>query len=214
EPPPLPSGRMRVAELAASMLWAAPLVALLTIPAGAVLSIDATGDFQQLAFLFGMALLGTWTALIPAKIVETRRVDGMSRRLISLACGLMLGLTGTALAQNTRLGLNVQHAFFTQPQSLEPVYFGALYLLTVGWMSLAARDRKARFRFAPILWTTLLSAILIPFCPYDRQDRVAISFLIATSVLVVSPWNEAAALYARYVRAMEKRKRKGKPITA
>ena len=32
-------------------------------------------DPQQLAYLYGMALLGTWTALIPNKVVETRRLD-------------------------------------------------------------------------------------------------------------------------------------------
>jgi len=210
----LPSSRIRIAELAASMLWAAPLVALLTIPAAALLNIDPSGQPQQLAYLFGMALLGTWTALIPGKVVETRRFDGTSRRLISLAGGLLVGLVGTALAQNTRLGLNVQHAFFSQPQNLEPVYFGALYTIMVGWLSLAARDRKSRFRISPIIWTGFLSSILLPFWPYDRQDGIAIAVLIATAVQLVSPWNEAAALYARYVRATEKQTRRGKALSA
>ena len=68
EPPPLPSGRVRIAELAASMLWAAPLLALLTIPAAALLGIDPSSNPQQLAYLYGMALLGTWTALVPNKV--------------------------------------------------------------------------------------------------------------------------------------------------
>jgi len=214
EPPPLPSNRLRVAELAASMLWAAPLVALLTIPAAALLNIDPSGQPQQLAFLYGMALLGTWTTLVPGKIVETRRLDGTSRRLISLAAGLLLGLVGTLLAQNTRLGLTVQQAFFSEPQNLEPVYFGALYTLTVGWFSLATRDRKSRFRISPIVWTGLLSTILLPFWPYDRQDGIAIAVLIATAVQLVSPWNEAAAHYARYVRAAEKQNRKGQALAS
>ncbi|MFI5460101.1 MAG: serine/threonine-protein kinase [Isosphaerales bacterium] len=214
EPPPLPSSRIRIAELAASMLWAAPLVAILTIPAAAILNIDPSGQPQQLAYLFGMALLGTWTALIPSKVVETRRLDGTSRRLISLVGGLLVGLVGTSLAQNTRLGLNVQYAFFSQPQNLEPVYFGALYTIMVGWLSLATRDRKSRFRISPIIWTGFLSTVLLPFWPYDRQDGIAIAVLIATAVQLVSPWNEAAALYARYVRATEKQTRKGKALSA
>jgi len=214
EPPALPSNRIRIAELAASMLWAAPLVALLTIPAAALLNIDPSGQPQQLAFLYGMALLGTWTTLVPSKIVETRRLDGTSRRLISLAAGLLLGLVGTVLAQNTRLGLNVQQAFFSEPQNLEPVYFGALYTLTVGWLSLANRDRKSRFRISPIVWTGFVSTILLPFWPYDRQDGIAIAVLIATAVQLVSPWNEAAALYAQYVRATEKQNRKGQTLAS
>ena len=55
-----------------------------------------------------MALLGTWTALVPSKVIETRRFDGMSRRLIALAAGLLWASSAPVLAQNTRLGLNVQ----------------------------------------------------------------------------------------------------------
>jgi serine/threonine protein kinase len=211
-PPPVsaswPSGRVRIAELAASMLWSAPLIAVLTFPAAAVLNIDAPADPQQVAYLFGMALLGTWIVLMPGKILETRQLDGVTRRLISLACGLFLGLVGTVLAHSTRLGLNVQHAFFSAPQNFEPVYFGALYTLAVGWLSLANRDRKSRFRIAPIVWTAFLSTILLPFWPYDRQDGIAIAVLIATAVQLVSPWNKAAAIHARYVRALEKQRRK------
>ena len=44
-----------------------------------------------------MALLGTWTALIPSKVVETRKLDGTNRRLIFLAAGLLLGVVGILL---------------------------------------------------------------------------------------------------------------------
>jgi serine/threonine protein kinase len=212
EPPPLPSGRIRVAELAASMLWAAPLVGLLTIPAALVLNIDVGDQPQQWAYLYGMALLGTWSALIPGKVIETHSITGLTRRLISLACGLLLGLCGAVLAHNTRLGLNVQRAFFSEPQNLEPVYFGALYTLAVGWLSLAARDRKSRFRFAPILWTGFLSAALLPLWPYDRPVGIAIAILIAMAVQLVSPWNKAAALHSRYLRASGKQRCKRKAI--
>jgi hypothetical protein len=194
------------------MLWAAPLLAVLTVPAAALLSIDASVNPQQVAYLYGVTLMGTWAALISGKLTEMRRFDAVSSRLISVAAGLLLGIFGAVLAPTMRLGLNVQHAFFSEPQNLEPLYFGALYALTRGWMSLASRDRKSRFRVGPIVWTGLLAAILTPFWPYDRQDGVAIALLIATCVQAVSPWNKAASLYARYVRASEKqaRKRKGR----
>ena len=57
--------------------------------------------------------------------------------------------------------------------------------------------------------TALLAAALMPFWPYTRQDGIAIAVLIATAVQLVSPWNEAASLYTRYVRATEKQRRKG-----
>ena len=205
-PPPWPSGRVRMAELTASMLWAAPLLALLTIPTMALLGIDPSHNPQQLAYLYGMALLGTWTALIPSKVVETRKLDGTSRRLIFLAAGLLLGVVGILLTHNLRLDLDPQQEFFAEPQSLQVVYFGALYAIMGGWSHVAARDRSARFQIRPILWTTLLSGALVPFWPYTRPDGIAIAVLIALGVQLVSPWNEAASLYTRYVRISSKRK--------
>jgi hypothetical protein len=60
----------------------------------------------------------------------------------------------------------------------------------------------------PVLATALLAATLIPVWPYTRQDGIAIAVLIATTVQLVSPWNETASLYTRYVRATEKQRRK------
>ena len=78
-----------------------------------------------------------------------------------------------------------------------------------GWSSLATRDRTSRFRIMPLMTTALASAALMPLWPYARQDGIAIAALIATTVQLVSPWNEAAALYSRYVRVMEKQRGKG-----
>jgi hypothetical protein len=205
----LPSGRVRFAELAGSMLWAAPLLALLTIPAAAVLGIDPARHPQELAYLYGMALLGTWTTMIPTKALETRRLGLTSRRLIALGAGWLLGCAGMMLARSVRLEGSLQNEFFDNPRALSPVYFGLLYGITGGWASLTARDRKSRFRILPILGTGLLAAALFPFWPYERPDGIAIAALIATTVQIVSPWNKAASLYARYVRASGKQKRAG-----
>ena len=88
-----------MAELAASMLWAAPLLALLTVPAAALLGIDLSSDPQQLAFLYGMALLGTWTTLVPNKLIETRKLDWDQPAPDCLAAGLLVGGVGLVLAQ-------------------------------------------------------------------------------------------------------------------
>ncbi len=215
EPPPEPSGRVRLAELTASMLWATPLVALLMVPAPSLLGIvDVSSNPQQLAYLFGMALLGTWMALIPNKAIETRRFDKTTKRLISLGCGLVLGAVGAVLASNVQLGVNVQNAFFTEPRNLETIYFGGLFALTTGWLPATVRDRKVRFRLGPILWTALLATVLIPFWPYERWDGVYIAVLIAAVVQLVSPWNESAAAYSQFVRASEKQNRKVRAVRA
>jgi serine/threonine protein kinase len=209
EPAPLASGRVRTAELASSMLWAAPIVALLTVPAAALLSIDPSTAPQQLAFLYGLTLLGTWTTLVPNKLMESRNLDGTNRRLIALAAGLLVGAGGLVLARSLRLGLAPQQEFFDNAGNLGPVYFGIVYAVMSGWSSLTARDRTTRFRLFPVLATAAFSAVLIPVWPYARQDGIAIAAMIAATVQLVSPWNEAASLYTRYLRASEKQRRKG-----
>jgi serine/threonine protein kinase len=209
EPPPIASGRVRTAELAGSMLWAAPLLALLAVPAAAILGIDFTDDPQQLAYLYGVALLGTWATLVPNKLIEFRKLDWMNRRLIALAGGLVVGGGSLVLAHTLRLDLSPQEAFFDHARNLSPAYFGILYAIMGSWSSLAIRDRGARFRIMPVLTTAVVSAALMPLWPYTRQDGITIAVLIAMAVQLVSPWNEAAALYTRYVRATEKQRSKG-----
>jgi hypothetical protein len=196
------------------MLWTAPLLALLMVPAPSLLDVDPSADPQQLAYLFGMALLGTWTALIPNKAMEARRFDKTTKRLIGLGGGLLLGVVGALLAKNVQIGPTVQNVFDFEPRNLEPVYFGGLFAIMTGWLGLTVRDRKARFRFSPILWTGLLATLLMPLWPYERWYGVYIAVLIAAAVQVVSPWNESAAAYAQYVRASEKQKRRAKAVRA
>jgi hypothetical protein len=194
------------------MLWSAPLVALLIIPAATILGIDLSNDPQQLAVLYGMALLGTWTTLVPNKLIEARKVDGTNRRLLAMAAGLLLGGVSLVLGRLLQLDFAPQTAFFENSRNLGPVYFGALYAVMSGWSTLVARDRVTRFRILPIVGTGLVAAALIPFWPHTRQDGIAVAVLIATAVQLVSPWNEAASLYARYVRACEKQRRNGQVV--
>jgi hypothetical protein len=190
------------------MLWTAPLLALLAVPATAILGINAGANPQQVVYLYGMSLLGTWITLVPNKVLEARKVDTTMRRLIALAAGLVLGAISIALAQGLQLGFGESHLLVDHPRNLEFAYFGGLYGLTSGWWSLVRRDRDSRFRFWPILTTALLSTMLIPVWPYDRPDGIAIAALIATTVQLVSPWSETASAYVRYVRARDKQNRK------
>jgi hypothetical protein len=212
EPTTLPSGRVRTAELAGSMLWAAPLLALLAVPATAILGIDPYTSPQQVAYLYGMSLLGTWLSLISGKVFETRKLDMTMRRLLSLVAGLGLGAIGIALVQALQLDFGESHQFVRHPKNLDVVYFGGLYALTAGWWSQVRRDRDSRFRFWPILTTALFSTALLPAWPYERPDGIAVAALIATAVQLVSPWSEPASLYARYVRATAKQKPKVKTV--
>jgi hypothetical protein len=76
-----------------------------------------------------------------------------------------------------------------------------MYGASAGWVGLAARDRRKRFRLMPIAWTALLAALLTPLWPYERPDGIALAVLVATTIQIVSPWNEQAARYAQYVKS-------------
>ena len=120
-----------------------PWVALLTVPAAAVLGIDVASDPQQLAFLYGMTLLGTWTTLIPNKLIESRNVDGTNRRLIALAAGVFVGGVGLVLARILRLDTVPQRAFFENSrQPCSGLFWSALRGL--GGMVVAGGARPGR----------------------------------------------------------------------
>ena len=203
EPPVQPSPRARVAELTASMLWSAVVLALLAVPAAAALRVDIDRDPQQIAYLYGMGLLGTWTALGMNKFLEHRRVDSTSRRLVALAGGAALGGVSLPLAQ----GLHIQDQSMNFG-AIEWVYFGLLFAALTGWRGLSDRDRRRRFRLVPVAWTALVAGALTPFWPYQQPVGVVVAALIATTLQIVSPWSEQAARHALYVRNLDKSKRK------
>jgi hypothetical protein len=192
------------------MLWAAPVVALLSLPAAAVLGVGIDRDPQQIAYLFGLGLVGTWATLIPNKIFENRPVDTSTRRLVSMVGGLVVGALAILLGRSLQLGLPLEHDYFSNPQDLEPFYFCSMYGASAGWYGLAARDRGKRFRILPLAWTALLATMLVPLWPYSRWDGIAVATLIAATTQIVSPWSERSSRYAQYLRLAQKQNRKVK----
>jgi len=133
-----------------------------------------------------------------------------TRRLTALVAGLVVGAVAVALGWAVQLDVPLEHQYVSNPQKLEPFYFGALYAVSAGWSGLAARDRRRRFRLMPLAWTALLATMLVPLWPYKRLDGIAVALLIATTTQIVSPWSEQASRYARYVQSTLKQNRKVK----
>jgi hypothetical protein len=202
------------------MLWAAPWAALGALMVGALTQVDLTRRPQDLGYLFATTLLGSWIVLASNKFVEGKEEDLTTRRVIQLIAGALFGLfaqllSGWMLVDPARTTSSLQFAFFDQtgkPGSMTGMlgyatYFG-LVGLAVDWWTMTNRDRKSRFRVVPIVKAGLLA--LIPgllFFPPDTHPY-AIPAVLLTSVIVqiASPWNEAAAQYATYVKANEKKK--------
>ena len=72
------------------------------------------------------------------------------------------------------------------------------------------RDRKSRFRVGPIFKAGLLATIpgLLFFQPDTHPYAIPAILLTSAVVQLASPWNEAAAQYATYVRATSKNDKK------
>jgi hypothetical protein len=208
EPPPRPTPRMRIAELAASMLWSAPLVGLLVVPAMILLSINPAHDPARFAYLYLLSLLGAWLVLIPNKLLEHRTIDPAFRRLIGMAGGMVLGVAAIAMYHVLKLDWPLSNANFDQPRHFEVIYFGALYTLTAGWFSITERARPARFRWRPVFWTMAAAAVLTLTWPYDGSALpIVVAVLIPVAVQLVSPWDKAASAYRRSLAAARRRGR-------
>ena len=212
QPPPaptLPSARIRVAELAGSMLKASILTAVLVVPVALMLEVDPMRNPEQASFLFATSLLGTWGALAPAKLLEGRSSGKMARRGLALFSGAIVGLGGLAFANWVRLGSlpgwdgpifesTVPGTRMSMVSFTYPAFFGALSMLS-GWPALAARDRTKRFRIFPVVKAGALGALLGLALPFPEPWGVAIGVVAATVTQWVSPWSKPAAEYARYL---------------
>jgi len=213
-PPPLPGCRIRVAELATSMLWAAVLAFLMTLAAAALMGLDTTREPEQIVYLFALTLLGTWGALVLGKGLEAWTLDSPSRHMLDAVLGGTLGVVALGLTYTLDLTgppspspvlSELAPWFDAHPNSVNtalryPIYFGLLGLLTSGWRPLTLRDRKSRFRLGPLLWTALAASILLPLWPYAHSPNVASAVSIAIVTQLVSPWSEEAASYRRFFR--------------
>jgi hypothetical protein len=170
-----------------------------------------------LAYLIVLALAGVWSLLGVAKALEGRRLDAATRRMLFLGIGVLLGTASLLFDQTFRFpplpgvgrGVPVATGFVPwlvgsmQPNELMALeslgYFGGLFLIN-GWGKLAVRDRRARFRIWPVIVAGLCATLLWPILPTPEPYGVAVAALIAVVTQLVSPWNEAAAAYARATR--------------
>lgn len=222
-PEPPATGRLRVAELSASMLRAAPLAALGALMGGALMHVDLARQPQDLGYLFATTLLGSWVVLAGNKLAGDAEGDLTFRRVVQLVIGALIGLFAQLLAgwmlvdPATSPGSNLTLVFFDytyQPGTLNGVlgyaaYFG-LVGLAVDWWTLTARDRKSRFRVGPVFKAGLLAAVpaVLFFQPDTHPYALPAVVLTAIVAQLASPWDEVAARYAEYVRADRKKTRK------
>lgn len=216
-PPPLPSTRVRVGELAGSMLSAAPIAALasaLTVPLTGMAPDAALTDPRTIALVFTLALLGSWGTMILGKIWEERTAREFFKRRVSMfVMGALVGLAGLGLAEATHLGVGPSSGRTTfSPSAFEfaapPIrstlasaadfatFFGLAYAVAPGW-GLAMRNRKRRIRIIPIAWAGLVGGALGAIFPTLLPTGAIALGLTAAVTQFVSPWSRDAADYVR-----------------
>ena len=195
-PPTLPSGRFRLAELASSMVWAAPWAGLLSVLAGALMQFDVTRRPQDLGYLFAITLAGSWSVLAANKLAEGKSIDPSTRRMVQVAVGVVLGIFGYLLAGWMMVDpaapsnslVQLRHYYVNLgPVSTGLLGYAAFFGLVglgVDWWTMTDRDRKRRFRVVPIAKSALLAAIpgLLFFAP--DQHPFAIPAVVLTSAVV------------------------------
>ena len=210
-PAPLPVGRVRLAELAGSMVAAALWSALAALVGGALLQVDLTRRPQDVGLLFAMILLASWVALIGGKFAEGRDLSARNRRVGQFVLGASFGLAAQFLATWLMAEPTVAGQPLVQfrwgdadylPAALPGVlgyaaYFG-LVGLGIDWWSLTDRDRRRRFRLGPIIKAGLIALVpaLIFFAPTSHPLAVPALVLTAAVTQLAAPWDEVAARWA------------------
>ena len=235
EPPPLPSGRVRVGELAASMVCAAPLAAaasVFSVPVFELLGGKHPNRPAELGLLGLAILVGVWGVLAGSKLRESG-IPGRGKGRLNLGlAGLIVGAafagmvawaglslpTGSfatpAVEQYGRLAADSNREFI--PLMATTGAFFALTFAALGAPILSARDRRARFRFGPILMVGLIALIFGQMVPSPQPWGAIVAMAVAGVVQVVSPWSPLAAEATRLAKLDNRgcggRRRRGKRV--
>ena len=206
------------------MLWAAPTTALLTIPAVLGMEIDPQAHPDQIAYLFGMSLLGIWGTLASGKLLEGKTVSPWLRRGVNLGVEALVGLVGYLLATGLEIG-NLP-GFVVQPPigpnthvfgqtipigpgspAIYAVFFGLLSFLS-GSIGLTPRDRSRKFRLFPVLKAGAIGGLLGLGLHFPEPWGPVVAAISAAGIQAVSPWSKPAAVYAKYAAKQAKKARK------
>jgi hypothetical protein len=198
------------------MLWATPLAllaAILCLPTFPAFQVPLPEDPLQLAYLFGLTLLGSWGVLVPNKLWETYQVEPATRRFVFLLLGLLVGAAGVFLSQWARLnpnpvltgrGFDPNLVSWSRTlgrrdlvQALGFASFFGLAFGANGWWKMTARDRYKRFRFIPVVKAGAIGALIGAITPSPQPWGMIVITLIAIVTQLVSPWSRAGAEYVR-----------------
>jgi len=214
--------RQRLVELCGSLMLSVILAGLFVILWAAI---QHSNDLRVMGGYFFLTVAGTWAVLIPSKLWTQRVDDSLSRRVLLMCLGLLIGLEALWLdghelpallssqaqaavsdplapdqAQRTRWGW----ARWQRPDF--PVaacylsYFGLAFFV-LRWWRLADRRRAHRFSPIAVLVVGFWAGVLFTLWP-GAEEAQGVLTLVLTAIIVqlVSPWQPAPPPATRKLR--------------
>ena len=202
--PPAPASfRDQVAELCGSLVASTLFSALACTIWAALGRVD---EIAKVGSGFFLTVAACWAVLIPAKIWDGREGDSVTRRIVMMLVGVLVGggalwldhgrmgfapsswETGTAVTGGRSGTVLPSHGIPVAAGYLS--YFG-LAFFAIRWWKMAERQRPQRFSFGPVLATAFWGFVLLVMFVGTQSDapQRMLPLLIASAVVqVVSPW--------------------------
>jgi len=205
---PAKTGRERFMELTGSLLFAAPVAAVMCVVMG-ILRGEAPRP-EQFAWLTLVSTIGAWLVLVSAKFWEGKNGEPNVRRFVQMLLGLGLGVVAWGGKEWLLVGLPYewtdpagQHALgeqmfgdgFTDKAGGAPTLMGhmayfAFLLMVLRWWHQADPLRPARLSLWPVVVTAGWAWILQFFWSYPQPWGVMIAATMSVAVQLASPWFE------------------------
>lgn len=198
------SPRERVAELLASMLGSALIVAVTCLVLGLLHSYNTeTMRLEQAVWLFLVGLAGTWAVLVPSKLWEGTEGEPILRRFTMMVLGLGVGLFAYHAAQFLWVNLTPAAGFPPPPAYQLPsgfyaadgrpllmaylAVFGTLFLV-MRWWRQADPLRPARLRFWSVILCVIVAGFIAGLWRFPQVWLPMVAAVMAISVQLGSPW--------------------------
>ncbi len=217
------TGSAAVATLCVALLTAG----LVMFQPGMFMNVNGQIGDRSTIGLFGVtAAIASWAIILLTKLLEGRKVDDSSRRLLQAAVGCLVGaatwlaseflITGipslTMTSMNTNPGIDFVPPHYVTVTSLgdrplidpsgQPllvcsvIFFAALFGLRRWWHQ-TDELRPYRFRLTSVLLTMALAFVICQLIPFPEIWGVALAAVVSSSVQVASVWQSDRPLRRR-----------------
>jgi hypothetical protein len=196
--------RERITSVLGSMLFAAGTAAVISMLL--LLARGTPPEPSQLAWLWIVSTLGTWSVLVPAAQWQAAPGDGTLRRFAMLVIGLGVGVAGWGLSEYLNVdlprtvdvgrdlgeGVAIRLAGLFRPDGA-PLYwafilFFGLLFLALRWWRQADPLRARRVSLGATALAVTAAWVIHIFCPFPQPWCLMVAATISLATQLSSPW--------------------------